>query len=531
MAGLHLRVIPFDRGKPRVLNIYRLRAPIWSKLRVMGSPNESAASCVLVIFGASGDLTARKLLPALERLATFNRLPANIVLVGVARSQMTDEEFRQHCRTSVQDEQSPSPEWERLVCSARYVCGDYADSHTYAELAAILDDCDRNHATEGNRAFYLATPPSLFAPIAIALGKAGLNVGAGDGTARVVIEKPFGWDEESSRQLYADISPSFDESRIFRIDHYLAKDTVQNLLALRFANTIFEPIWNRTWVDHIQITVAETLGVGSRGGFYETAGAMRDIVQNHVLQVLSLFLMEPPTSFHPEAIRDEKVKLLRAVRSWDTPEQIRANAVRGQFTRGGTREELMPGYREEPGVDPLSNTETFVALRMVIDNWRWAGVPVYIRTGKRLPRRITEVAMHFLRPPQLPLFPTNESSREPDSLIIQVQPEEGMSLRFGAKVPGLAFDIRKASMDFSYGAGFDQHYPEAYERVILDALRGDPTLFIRADEVSRSWRIVDPILKHWAADPEPIPLYQAGTWGPREAQDLLARDGREWRQL
>jgi glucose-6-phosphate 1-dehydrogenase len=496
----------------------------------MPDTSDTVAPCSLVIFGASGDLTARKLVPAIERLATLGRLPREFGLIGVARSELSDEQFRDQCREAARRDERPSEEWERLVARARYVSGGYDDPQTFATLADVLDDIDREQGTAGNRAFYLATPPSLFGTVAINLGKAGLNVGGGDGWARLVVEKPFGWDEESSRQLYVDISQAFDENRIFRIDHYLAKDTVQNLLALRFANTIFEPIWNRTWVDHVQITVAETIGVGERGGFYETAGAMRDIVQNHVLQVLSLFLMEPPTSFHPEAIRDEKVKLLRAIHTWESPEDIDANAVRGQYTRGGTREDLMAGYREEHGVDPLSEVETFVAMRLQIDNWRWAGVPVYVRTGKRLPRRITEVAMHFQRPPHLPLFPRNDAAEEPDALIVQLQPEEGLSLRFGAKVPGLAYELRKASMDFAYGAGFeDEHYPEAYERVILDALRGDPTLFIRADEVGRSWRIVDPILRHWAEQTTPIPLYQAATWGPSEATELLARDGRRWR--
>jgi glucose-6-phosphate 1-dehydrogenase len=486
-----------------------------------------APACALVIFGASGDLTARKLLPALERLSAYGALPAEVALIGVARTPMTDEEFAAYCRDKVAG--TDNGRWAELASGARYVHGGYDDPATYDRLAEVLDDCDRLRGTAGSRAYYFATPPRLFGPIALSLGKAGLSAPKDAGFVRVVIEKPFGWDETSARELYADLSTAFVEEQIFRIDHYLAKETVQNLLALRFANSIFEPIWNRTWVDNVQITVAETLGVGDRGGFYETTGAMRDIVQNHVLQVLSLFLMEPPTSFYAEAIRDEKVKLLRAIRPLDDEAEIAANAVRGQYTRGGTREELMPGYREEPGVDPLSSTETFVALRLAIQNWRWAGVPVYVRTGKRLPARTTEVAMQFHRPPHLPLFPGTEAGLEPDALIVRVQPDEGLSLRFGAKVPGHAFRVQKASMDFSYES-FEQESIDAYERVILDALIGDPTLFIRADEVGRSWRIVDPVLQYWAADDRPVPLYQAATWGPPEATSLIARDGRSWRR-
>jgi glucose-6-phosphate 1-dehydrogenase len=488
--------------------------------------------CALAIFDASGDLTARKLLPALDGLAAAGALPAEVALIGVARTPMTDDEFRAYCRTHVPRDDGAGEDacWGRLTASARYVVGGYDDPGTYQRLSEVLDDCDREQGTQGNRLYYFATPPRLFAPIAVNLGKAGLSRPEGDAFIRAVVEKPFGWDEDSARELYSHLSSAFDEEQIFRIDHYLAKETVQNLLALRFANSIFEPIWNRTWVDNVQITVAETIGVGDRGGFYEMTGAMRDIVQNHVLQVLSLFLMEPPTSFHPEAIRDEKVKLLRAIRPLDEEPDIAANAVRGQYTRGGTRNDLMPGYREEPGVDPLSSTETFVALRLDIDNWRWTGVPVYVRTGKRLPIRATEVAMQFQRPPQLPLFPGAATDLEPDALIVRVQPDEGLSLHFGAKVPGHAFRVQKTSMDFSY-ASFEERAPDAYERVLLDALVGDPTLFIRADEVGRSWRIVDPVLRFWAAHPEPIPLYQAATWGPPEAAALIARDGRRWRPL
>jgi len=478
----------------------------------------------LVIFGASGDLTARKLLPALGRLAAEDALAPEVTLVGVARTAMTDDKFRSRCRQAID---ASGPGVDQLIVGARYVAGGYDDPATYLSLEHLLADLDEHRGTGGSRVYYLATPPRLFGQIAVRLGAAGLDKSPTGGFVRLVIEKPFGWNEQSARDLYSDVSPVFSEEQVFRIDHYLAKETVQNLLAVRFANAIFEPIWNRTWVDNVQITVAESIGVEGRGGFYETAGAMRDIVQNHVLQVLSLFLMEPPTSFHPEAIRDEKLKLLRAIRPYGGEQDIARRAVRGQYARGGTREHLLPGYREEAGVDPISSVETFAALRLDIDNWRWAGVPVYVRTGKRLPQRITEVAIEFLRPPQLPLFPGSDP--EPDALLLRVAPSEGLSIRFGAKVPGRSFDVRKASMDFAYTESLPRGAAGAYERVIFDALLGDPTLFIRADEVGRSWRIVDPIIDYWAASPEPIPLYQAGTWGPREANNLIAADGRRWR--
>jgi glucose-6-phosphate 1-dehydrogenase len=494
-----------------------------------GDAARRAPACALVIFGASGDLTERKLLPAIRQLAANHRLRPEFALVGVARTAMSDEEWADKCLSDGSDG-TGAAEWAAKA-SFRYVSGGYDDPETYRRLGEVLADCDRTLGTAGHHVFYLATPPRLFGVIAVQLGTSGLNAAAEGDWPRLVIEKPFGWDEASARSLYADISGAFRESQIFRIDHYLAKDTVQNLLALRFANSIFEPIWNRNWVDNVQITVAETIGVGSRGGFYDATGAVRDIVQNHVLQVLSLFLMEPPTSFHPEAIRDEKVKLLRAIRPLTEPADIARQAVRGQYTRGGTRDNLIRGYREEDGVDPLSSTETFVALRLHIDNWRWADVPVYIRTGKCLPRRTTEVVMEFRRPPHLPLFPAEAVTLGPDALIARVQPDEGVSLRFGAKVPGHEFRIRKASMDFSYSHGYGESRDDAYERVILDSLIGDATLFIRADEVARSWRIVDPLLAYWHDAPDPIPLYHAATWGPQEAARLIGRDGRRWHDL
>jgi glucose-6-phosphate 1-dehydrogenase len=487
------------------------------------SDNRHAPPATVVIFGASGDLTRRKLIPAIESLARHNRLTERFAVVGVARTPMDDEQFIHN----VLGERGLSG-MPQLAGGIRYIAGGYDDPETYKNLTAVLDELDQRRGTAGNRVFYLSTPAEAFPLVINGLAGAGLNQAAEGAFARLVIEKPYGHDEGSAKQLDQTVHAAFDEAQVFRIDHYLGKDTVQNVLALRFANAIFQPIWDRTWVDHVQITVAETLGVGTRGSFYEHAGAMRDIVQNHVLQVLALALMEPPASFSAEAVRNEKVKLLQAIRL-PRGRAIDDIAVRGQYTRGGTREELMAGYREEPGVDPLSRTETYAALRLDVDNWRWAGVPFYVRTGKRLPSRVTEVALQFQRPPHLPIPDSQLTELQPDALILRIQPDEGIALRFGAKVPGHSFRVRSASMDFSYDKTFREESPEAYERLLLDALIGDTTLFIRSDEVEQCWRIVDPIIERWAQDPSPIPTYEAASWGPADANRLIERSGRAWR--
>ena len=485
-----------------------------------------APPCVLVVYGASGDLTHRKLVPALEALAADRRLSPGFAVVGVARTEMTDEEFRAKV---LDDVAKPSAAWEALVGNFRYVAGSYTGDATFERLGRVLTELDDEVGTSGNRVHYMATVPEVFEGVAAALGRHGLARPPDDDSfVRLVIEKPYGRDLESALQLDGAIHSVFREEQVYRIDHYLGKETVQNVLALRFANAIFEPIWNRRYVDHVQITVAESLGVGHRGGFYETAGALRDIVQNHVLQVLALTLMEPPATIDAKGIRDEKVKALRAVDILQ-PADVSVDVVRGQYDRGWVEGEQVPGYREEKGVAPGSRTETYMAMRMKIDNWRWAGVPFYVRTGKRLPKRATEVAMEFRDVPHLPFGSEETRGLGPNALVLRIQPDEGISLRFGAKVPGQAFQVRSVSMDFSYGAAFLEETPDAYERLLLDAMVGDPTLFIRADEVDQAWRVVQPILEVWSDDATPLARYPAGTWGPREADQLLERDGRRWR--
>jgi glucose-6-phosphate 1-dehydrogenase len=488
-----------------------------------------APPCVLVVFGGSGDLTARKLLPAVARLAERRLLPTAFSVVGVARTEWSDEDFRTHALEAVKD---AGPEWSSLVEGFRYVAGDYAEPATFDRLRAVLDEIDAAHGTGGNRVFYLATVPQVFASVAKALGEHGLaRRTVGDprhAFVRLVIEKPFGRDLPSARQLDAELHEVFDETQLYRIDHYLGKETVQNVLALRFANAIFEPVWNRRYVDHVQITVAESVGVGHRGGFYESAGALRDIVQNHVMQVLALTAMEPPATVDAEGIRDEKVKVLRAVKVL-RPDEVADHVVRGRYGRGWVEGEEVPGYREEEAIPASSRTETYVAARLTIDNWRWAGVPFFLRTGKRLPKRVTEVALGFRDVPHLPFPPGLASGLGPNAMVLRIQPDEGITLRFGAKVPGQAFRVRTVNMDFSYGAAFVEESPEAYERLLLDAMTGDPTLFIRTDEVEHAWRIWDPVLAAWADEAAPAPHgYAAGTWGP-SAADALLGEGRSWR--
>ena len=494
--------------------------------------------CALVVFGASGDLSARMLMPGLARLARAGELPGRFAVVGVARTEWTDEDFRRFATEAIRDAGRDGPDgaadagWRDVVSGFRYVTGDYGHDGTFVQLAAVLDEVDHVRGTDGNRLYYLAVPPAAFPTVVAGLGRHHLGqppAGVANAFVRIVIEKPYGTDLRSAEELDRCVHAVFDESQVFRIDHFLGKETVQNFLALRFANAVFEPVWNRRYVDSVQITVAESDGVGRRASFYEQTGALRDMVQNHVMQVLSLGLIEPPVSIDGDGIRDEKVKALRAVVIPDVRD-VPAIAVRGQYVDGWAAGHRVPGYLDEPGVEPSSTTETYVAVRLFVDNWRWAGVPFYLRTGKRLPKRVSEVAIRFHAAPHLPFHPRQVRGLDPDALVVRIQPDEGVTLVFGTKVPGPGFDVRSVAMEFMYGAAFPDGTPHPYERLLLDALVGDPTLFIRADEVMQSWRIVAPFLEAWARDEPPLAPYRAGSWGPLDADALIRRDGRRWRQ-
>jgi glucose-6-phosphate 1-dehydrogenase len=495
----------------------------------------TAPPCAIVIFGATGDLTRRKLLPALYRLAQQRLIPSEFAILGNARHPLSDDEFRELMRKAVAefgDDALDESLWQSFARRLFYIDGDFSDFGLYQKLKTKLEEIDREYDTQGNRIFYLATLPDHFGLIARRLGEAKLaqpNRAQKGAWTRIIVEKPFGRDLESARALNKELARVFDERQIYRIDHYLGKETVQNLLAFRFANSIFEPLWNRQYIDHIQITNAETLGVEGRGAYYEKAGALRDMIQNHVFQVTSLIAMEPPASLSANSVRDEKAKALKSVRPLP-PDRIEEFAVRGQYGPGIVLGEKVPGYREEPGVDPNSSTETFAALKLYLDNWRWAGVPFYLRSGKRLQKHVTEIAIQFKEVPHR-LFTESDAPLQPNVLVIRIQPNEGITLRFGAKLPGLAMRIRPVNMDFRYGSSFGVKSPEAYERLLLDCMLGDSTLYARRDMVERGWEIVDPILEAWKKPAPDFPNYEAGSWGPQAAFDLIERDSREWRKL
>ena len=491
--------------------------------------------CAVVIFGASGDLTKRKLMPALYNLAVSRSLSSGSAVVGVARREKSHEDFRSEMKTAISkySRRKPIDEavWSDFERGVSYVAGTFDDSKTFERLAQHLAELDRDRGCGGNRLFYLAVPPAEIHAIATKLREAKLVTPARGGGpwTRIVVEKPFGHDLASARDLNDTLASVFDESQVFRIDHYLGKETVQNLLVFRFANSLFEPLWNREHVDHVQITVAEEIGVEGRGKFYEATGVTRDIVENHLMQLLCLTAMEPPISLSADSVRDEKVKVLRSLREM-APSQVPENVIRGQYARGFVRGDEVPGYREEADVSASSRVETYLAMRVFVDNWRWGGVPFYVRAGKRLARRVTEIAVTFKKVPH-GLFRVPDGGITPNVLALRIQPDEGIALRFISKEPGQATILRDVAMDFRYGAAFGSNTPEAYERLLLDAIRSEATLFTRRDEVEAQWEYIDHVFGAWAREGNtPPPLYGAGSWGPEQADDLLARDGRRWRR-
>ena len=511
-------------------------AAIPNPLREGLAQEHTPEPCTMVIFGATGDLTRRKLLPALYNLALERLLPVGFSVLGFARLDGSLDDYRARIHDGVDQFSRRRPVepavWDTFVQNVDFVPGEFTDPAAYARLRAHFEQVDRQNGTNGNRVFYLATPPSFYAEIVRQLGAAGLVTDRADGQGwtRIIVEKPFGRDLASAQALNREILSVFKEEQVYRIDHYLGKETVQNLLVLRFANTIFEPIWNRNYIDHVQITVAESVGVEGRAGYYEEAGTIRDMVQSHILQLLALTAMEPPVAFDADAVRNEKVKILHALKQIRDLEVL-DYTVRGQYGSGWIAGQGVPGYREEPGVNPQSTTDTYVALKVFIDNWRWAGVPFYIRTGKRLPKRVSEIAIQFTQAPHSPFLRATKGQLEPNVLAMRIQPNDGISLKFAAKVPGTTMGIRPVNMDFVYDESFNVESPDAYERLLMDCMLGDSTLFTRRDEVEASWTFITNILDGWRTETPPaFPNYEAGTWGPQLANDFIERDGRRWRR-
>jgi glucose-6-phosphate 1-dehydrogenase len=545
-----------------LINTNITQNPLREGLRMRRTPEP----CALVIFGITGDLAHRKLLPALYNLLVERRLPSSFSIVGFARRGLSDDELREQVKQSIEKYSRNKPSqrpavWETFCQGLFYVQSDFDNPEGYKALGNRLDEIDRERGTMGNRVYYLSTPPDFYSHIVANLGAAGLantrsiqsdGASSGNGTGngsvaptaisalpptdtswrRIVVEKPFGRDLASAQELNRQISSVFTEDQIYRIDHYLGKETVQNIMVFRFANGIWEPLWNRRYIDNVQIIVAESLGVEDRASYYDTSGALRDMLQNHMMELLTLVAMEPPSSFDAHAVRDEKAKVLRAIKPFSNHTEVAQNTVRGQYGPGAILGKPVPGYRQEKGIPADSITETYVAARFYVDNWRWSGVPFYLRHGKRLPKRDTEIAIQF-KPPPLALFEHSAADElQPNVLVLNIQPDEGISIAFESKVPGPSIRLRSVEMNFQYGTSFGVEPPEAYERLLMDAMMGDSTLFTRRDEVELMWQIATSILEGWQQVPAPtFPNYRAGSWGPAAADELIGRDGRTWRRV